>query len=131
MWGYGWDSTEDPGESGIALGEEFSYEVNVVGDVMYLSFEAEGHPTVKHQINLANNIDANGNVDELDHPQGYTGDWFFFKAGAYNQCSTKDDPSFRYPACPGTGDWETDKAAGNYASATFSKLELSAPIAVE
>lgn len=131
VWGHGWDSPNDPGEKGIKLGEEFSYEVNVVDNIMYLKFYSKNHPTVKHQINLANNIDANGEADELDHPQGYAGDWMYFKAGAYNQCSTKDDPSFRYPACPGTGDWETDKADGNYTSVSFSRIVLSDPIPVK
>ena len=131
VWGYGWESQEDPGEAGIALGETFSYVVNVEGDIMYLEFSAENRPTVKHQINLADNVDANGNVDEFDEKEGYLKDWMYFKAGAYDQCSTKDDPNFRYPACPGTGDWETDKANGDYTSVTFSKISLSAPTPVE
>nr|WP_246072344.1 polysaccharide lyase family 7 protein [Catenovulum sediminis] len=94
VWGHGWESDEDPGAKGIALGEEFSYIVNVYGDTMYLEFSSENHPTVKHKINLANNQDANGDIDQYDHPQGYLKDWLFFKAGAYNQCSTKDAPAF-------------------------------------
>lgn len=49
---------------------------------------------VKYEIDLSNNADAHGNVDEKDHPKGYSGDALYFKAGAYNQCSTKDDPTF-------------------------------------
>lgn len=42
---------------------------------MYLTFRAAGpSQTVKYQIDLSNNIDANGKVDENDHPQGYSGD---------------------------------------------------------
>jgi len=125
VWGVGWEDKTDPKSSGISLGESFSYIVNVVGDIMYLEFSAQGHPTVKHQINLANNLDANGKVDVYDDGLGYKRDWLFFKAGTYNQCSTKDAPTFRYPACPGTGNWETDKANGNYASVTFSHLKVS------
>ena len=77
---------------------------------MYLTFESEKRGTVRHQINLANNIDAEGRVDRFDHKQGYSGDMLYFKAGAYNQCSPKDAPSFRYPACPGTGNLATDMA---------------------
>ena len=124
VWGVGWENTLDPKNKGLALGEEFSYSVKVINDIMHLEFSSANHPTVHHQINLANNLDANGNVDLYDDPQGYKQDWLFFKAGTYNQCSTKDAPSFRYPACPGTGDWQKDKADGNYASVTFSKLEL-------
>lgn len=128
VWGNTWENLDNPGEQGIALGEEFSYSVNVLGDVMTLTFVAEGHPLVTYDINLANNVDAYGNVDEEDHPLGYTGDWMYFKAGAYNQCSTKDDPGFWYTACLGTGDWETDKANGDYTSVSFSRLNLSKAI---
>lgn len=128
-WGEGWNSDKDPGENGIKIGQEFSYEVNVYGDTMYLKFYAQGKPTVEHSINLANNVDVFGDVDEKDHPQAYLEDWLFFKAGAYNQCSTKDAPTFRYPACPGTGNWEFDREQGNYTSVTFSRLELSEPVA--
>jgi hypothetical protein len=124
VWGNLWTSPENPGEQGIALGEEFSYVVNVHGDVMYLTFESPGHETVEYQINLANAVDANGDVDPHDHPYGYTLDWNYFKAGAYNQCSTKDDPAFWYPGCLGTGNWEEDKANGDYASVTFTRLEV-------
>lgn len=122
VWGSAWLDLANPGEEGIALNEEFSYEVNVFENTMYLTFSTARHKVVKYAINLSNNIDAYGNVDERDHPLGYTGEANFFKAGAYNQCSTKDDPSFRYPACPGTGDWETDKRNGDFTKVTFSKL---------
>lgn len=131
VWGNGWNDNTDPKEQGIALGESFSYIVNVYGDTMYLTFSADNHPTVEHQINLANNVDAYGQVDSEDDPVGYKNDWLFFKAGAYNQCSTKDAPTFRYPACPGTGDWETDKADGNYTSVSFSHLHVGAAVAVK
>ena len=52
VWGYnmsyvGDTSNSDPEEpeDGIALGEEFSYEINVYEGVMYLTFMSEGHPT--------------------------------------------------------------------------------------
>jgi len=127
VWGYAWDQMANPGSNGIALGEEFSYTVNVLGNVMTLTFEAEGHETVTYEINLANNVDAYGNVDTNDHPLGYAGDWMYFKAGAYNQCSTKDDPGFWYAACLGSGVWAEDFANGDYASVTFSRLVLSDP----
>lgn len=126
VWGNSWDSKDDPASKGIALGENFSYTVNVYENTMYLSFENEAQGTVTHAINLANNVDANGKVDPLDNRYSYGGDHLYFKAGAYNQCSTKNDPGFFYPACGGTGDWETDKANGDYVQATFSKLVVSA-----
>ena len=126
VWGNVWTNTEDPGSAGIPLGQELSYIVNVYEDVMHLEFSTKGKPTIKYQINLADNVDANGKVDALDNPHGYAGDAHYFKAGIYNQCSTKDAPGVWYAACPGTGDWETDKANGDYAQATFSRLVVSA-----
>lgn len=126
VWGNTWDNPEDPGEAGLKLGEVMSYTVDVSGDVMYLTFKTDRHGTVEHQINLANNVDANGEVDALDNPYGYTGDLHYFKAGAYNQCSSKFQDGFWYPGCNGTGDWQIDKANGDYAQVTFHALTLSA-----
>ncbi len=122
VWGKPWLDFSDPKEQGIALNEAFSYEVNIYENIMYLTFTNARHGTVTYELDLSNNIDAYGNVDELDFPKGYTGEGHHFKAGAYNQCSTKDDPSFRYPACSGIGDWSTDKANGDYTQVTFSRL---------
>jgi poly(beta-D-mannuronate) lyase len=122
VWGELWSESNEPGENGIALNEAFSYEINVVEDIMHLTFTTARHKPVTFQINLANNIDANGKVDKFDHPYGYKGDALFFKAGAYNQCSIKDDPGFWYPKCLGTGDWKTDKKNGDYAQVTFTRL---------
>jgi len=99
--------------------------VNVYEDVMHLEFSTAGKPTVSYKINLADNVDANGKVDAKDNPLGYAGDSHYFKAGVYNQCSTKDQPGIWYAACPGTGVWETDKANGDYAQATFSRLVVT------
>ncbi|AWB66660.1 polysaccharide lyase family 7 protein [Saccharobesus litoralis] len=125
VWGNTWKNPADPGAEGIKLGEEFSYVINVHENVMHLEFSAKGKPTVKYSIDLTNNVDAYGKVDELDNPHGYTLDWNYFKAGAYNQCSTKDAPGGWYTACPGTGDWQTDKANGDYTQVTFTRLKLS------
>lgn len=124
VWGNTWENSAMPGEKGIALGEEFSYEINVHQSTMYLTFTAPDKPTVKYSVDLSNNIDPKGNVDQHDHRLGYTADSLYFKAGGYNQCSTKDAPGVWYTACPGTGNWATDKANGNYAQVTFSKLLL-------
>lgn len=122
VWGYTWENPDAPGANGVALGEDFSYVVNVHKNTMYLTFETEGKKTVKYSINLANNVDAFGKVDPLDNKYSYGGDTLYFKAGIYNQCSTQDTPGMWYTACGGTGDWETDKANGDYAQATFSRL---------
>jgi len=127
VWGNTWDNPADPGSAGLKLGEVMSYTVNVTGDVMQLTFQTERHGTKKFEINLANNVDANGKVDPLDNPYGYAGDLHYFKAGAYNQCSAKLQEGFWYPGCLGTGEWETDKANGDYAQVTFHSLTLGPP----
>lgn len=126
VWGNTWENTEDPGENGIALGQMFNYNINVHRNTMYLTFRtADPTKTVNYQIDLSNNVDANGNVDEKDHPKGYSGDALYFKAGAYNQCSTRDNEAMWYAACAGTGDWETDRANGDYTSVAFRRIQLT------
>lgn len=126
VWGNTWENPDDPGENGIALGQLFNYNINVHGNIMYLTFRTtDASQTVNYEIDLSNNVDAYGKVDEKDNPNGYSGDAMYFKAGAYNQCSAKDDPAFWYPACAGSGDWETDKANGDYVSVAFRRLQLT------
>lgn len=122
VWGNTWENPADPGAAGVSLGEDFSYVVNVHKNTMHLTFDSPRLGTKTFALNLANNIDAYGNVDAADHPQSYGGDSLYFKAGAYDQCSTKDDPGFWYAACPGTGDWAIDKANGDYVQVSFSRL---------
>jgi poly(beta-D-mannuronate) lyase len=124
VWGNTWENSEDPGAQGIALGEEFSYTVNVHRNTMHLTFTHPTRETVNYSINLANNIDAYGQVDALDNKYSYGGDTLYFKAGIYNQCSTKTGGGLWYAGCAGTGDWAEDKANGDYAQASFSKLTV-------
>lgn len=116
VYGNVWDNPEDPGEFGVALGEEFSYEINVYRNTMYVTFQSERLGTVSYAVSLVQG------VDELDNPLGYGGDTLYFKAGAYNQCSVRASEGFWYPGCAGTGDWETDRANGDYAQVSFSRL---------
>jgi len=125
VFGFAWEIDEDPSENGIRLGEEFSYTINVHRNTMYLTFHNERLGTVTHRLSLARG------ADELDNPQGYGGDTLYFKAGIYNQCSTRSGDSMWYAGCPGTGDWSIDKAAGNYAEASFSKLTIGHSTAPE
>ena len=127
VWGNTWDVKSDPGSSGVALDQEFSYSVNVYQNTMYLTFETADKKTVQYQINLSNNVDAHGKTDVKDLTQGYTHDTLYFKAGAYNQCSTRDTDGMWYPACQGTGNWNIDQANGDFVRVTFSKLVLSNP----
>lgn len=124
VWGNTWENKNDPGAKGIALGEEFSYTINVHENTMYLTFTSPKHPTVKYKRSLVHNVGADGKVDPLDNKYSYGGDSLYFKAGVYNQCSTKKGGGSWYAGCPGTGDWAVDKANGDYAQATFSKLTV-------
>lgn len=131
VWGNAWDSAEDPKDAGLALGDEFSYSVNIFESTMYLVFSSEKHGTAKFQIDLTKNVDAFGNVDEKGFSRAYEQETFYFKAGAYSQCSAKNDEGFWSPGCAGTGDFAEDKATGDYNSVTFSKLTLGAGTAPE
>lgn len=124
VWGHIWDNKNDPGADGIALGETFSYTINVHENTMYLTFTSPNHGTVKYKRSLVHNVDAYGKIDPLDNQYSYGGDSLYFKAGLYNQCSTKKGGGLWYAGCAGTGDWAEDKANGDYAQATFSKLTV-------
>ncbi|MEM9386907.1 MAG: polysaccharide lyase family 7 protein [Pseudomonadota bacterium] len=129
VWGNTWENPEDPVEAGIALGQWFNYNINVHRNVMHLTFRtADPSQTVTYKIDLSNNVDAYGEVDEKDNPKGYSGDALYFKAGAYNQCSTVDDTAMWYAACAGTGDWDTDRANGDYASVAFRRIQITGSV---
>lgn len=102
---------EDPAD-GVKLGEKISYEVNVVGDMMHLKFtkNAEsGKPIVKtFSIDL-----AKGKYLGNKYDAGYRDELLFYKAGAYNQCSTGS------VGCTNKG-----MEAGDYAKVSFYELVL-------
>ena len=91
-------------EDGIALGEEFSYEVNVYEGIMNLTFESEGHETRKFTKNLIqseylNQSDIPQQVkdlysvigrDGIERANAYEGELQYFKQGAYNQTNGRD-----------------------------------------
>ena len=93
--------------------------MEVKGTMMYLTFETARHDTVKYEIDLSKGI------DELDSPTGYAEDDFYYKAGAYGQCSVNDSHPVWGPGCAGTGDFAVDKKNGDYNSVTFSELKLN------
>lgn len=125
VWGNTWDKTNSPGSEGINLGEEFSYVVDVDKDIMHLTFTAKGRKTVEYTINLADNVDAYGKIDDKDFAGGYAGDQHYFKAGAYNQCNAGTTNPFWGTGCGGTGDWGTDFKNGDYTKVTFTKLKVT------
>ncbi|TVZ26684.1 alginate lyase [Gillisia sp. Hel_I_86] len=111
VWGYdiavvGATPTTFPKEpeDGIALGEEFSYEVNVFDGIMHLSFSSEGHETKTFTKNLlkseySRKTDMPEQVkilysaigrDGVERENAYSGEIQFFKQGAYNQTNGKN-----------------------------------------
>ena len=96
---------------------------------MYLTFTNPRLGTVRQQLNLADNIDLYGRVDPKDHPNGYAQDAHYFKAGVYNQCRAGLKGSETISRCQGTGDWAVDKANGDYFQVSFSKLDVTKPVA--
>ncbi|WP_340156555.1 polysaccharide lyase family 7 protein [uncultured Winogradskyella sp.] len=94
---------EEP-KDGIALGEEFSYEINVYKGIMYLTFRSEGHETVKFTKNLlksdfATKEDIPQQIwslyaaigrDGVERDSAYAGEINYFKQGAYNQTNGKN-----------------------------------------
>ena len=151
IWGYdfsvvGTDEAtypEEP-EEGIALGEEFSYQVEVKEGVMYLSFSSEGHETKTFTKNLIDSEfktieDVPTQVKELFFPIGqdgveqanaYTDQGLFFKLGSYNQTNGKS-PQVNRVWCSGAethgGDLQKQYADGNYAEVWFktANIEIS------
>lgn len=129
VWGKARTDDSDPGVGGIALGENFSYIVNVYKDTMYLTFVSPRLGRITHEVNLANNIDPNGKLDVKDNPIGYAKDAHYFKAGIYNQCRAEAKKNETEGRCKGTGDWATDKANGDYFQVSFSRLMVTQPTA--
>lgn len=111
VWGYDWsvvgatDSTypAEPAD-GIALGEEFSYEINVYKGIMYLTFESEGHATQTFSKSLVTSeykayedipqqvltVFSTTGQDGTEQADAYAGESQYFKQGAYNQTNGKD-----------------------------------------
>ena len=148
IWGYdfsvvGSDENTYPEEpaDGIALGEEFSYEVKVKEGVMYLTFSSEGHKTVKFTKNLIDSefktaADVPEQVQNLFYPIGqdgverenaYAEEGLFFKLGSYNQTNGKS-PQVNRVWCSGAethgGDLKKQYADGNYAEVWFKSAQV-------
>lgn len=149
IWGYDF-SVVGPGENtyppepkdGIALGEEFSYEVEIKEGVMHLTFKSEGHETKTFTKNLINSeypkpSDLPAQVKHLFVPIGqdgverehaYADEGLFFKLGCYNQTNGKD-PKVNKVWCSGAethgGDIQKQYADGNYAEVWFKLGNIS------
>ncbi|WED21004.1 polysaccharide lyase family 7 protein [Vibrio sp. JC009] len=72
------DMTGEIGDKGIALGEKFSYKIDVKGNTMTVTLKREGHDDVVQVVDMS----------ESGYDQG--GRYMYFKAGAYNQNTNGD-----------------------------------------
>ncbi|WP_423999842.1 polysaccharide lyase family 7 protein [Maribacter sp. IgM3_T14_3] len=129
-------------EDGIALGEEFSYEVVVKDGIMSLKFMSDGHETKTFTKNLLESeyttkADIPEQTKKLFFPIGqdgverkeaYSGEGLFFKLGTYNQTNGKY-PETNMNWCSGAethgGDIQKQYADGNYAEVWFKTASIS------
>ena len=143
VWGHdfsvvGSSPTEYPKEpeNGIALGEEFSYEVNVYKGIMYLTFTSKNHKTIQFTKSLIEsefatkedipeqvlrvyaNREKGGGVERKI---AYAGELNYFKQGAYNQANGKSTKSDTYD-----GDIAKQYAHGSYAEVWFKEATVGA-----
>ena len=141
VWGYnfsdvGSSATEYPKEpeDGIALGEEFSYEINVYKGIMHLTFTSKNHKTVQFTKSLIKsefatkedipeqvtrvyaNREKGGGVERKI---AYAGEINYFKQGAYNQANAKSTKSEIYG-----GDILKQYANGSYAEVWFKNATV-------
>nr|WP_245838811.1 polysaccharide lyase family 7 protein [Maribacter sedimenticola] len=148
VWGYdmsvvGESATSYPKEpeDGIALGEEFSYEINVYKGIMYLTFSSEGHKTVNFTKNLLQsdyatkseipdqiwNLYAAIGRDGVERENAYAGEIQYFKQGAYNQTNGKspdDNLVWSTGAQIYDGDIAKQYANGSYTEVWFREASV-------
>ncbi len=148
VWGYDFSAVgsnentypEEPTD-GIALGEEFSYEIIVKDGIMNLKFRSEGHETKIFTKNLieseyTTSADIPKQVQELFVPIGqdgverkkaYANEGLFFKLGSYNQTNGKS-PEINKNWCSGAethgGDIKKQYEDGNYTEVWFKTANL-------
>ena len=140
VWGDDWtvvgaSPTEYPNEpkDGIALGEEFSYQVNVYKGIMYLTFSSKGHKTLKFTKSLIKSdfaskeaipqqiidVYSSGRIVSEEREIAYAGEINYFKQGNYNQANGKTTKSNIYK-----GDIAKQYANGSYAEVWFKEATV-------
>ena len=150
VWGYDWsvvgsDANTYPTEPevGVALGEEFSYEVNVHSGVMYLTFESETLGTKTFTKSLVSSEYASYDdipsqvltvfettgQDGTEQVNAYASQLQYFKQGAYNQTNGKD-PNDNMVWSTGAetygGNLQQQYANGSYAEVWFRAATVGA-----
>lgn len=148
VWGHdfsvvGTDEKTYPAEpeEGIALGEEFSYEIEVKEGIMYLTFMSEGHETKRFTKNLTESeYKTTADIpqqtqdlfvpigqDGVERPNAYAEEGLFFKLGSYNQTNGKS-PDVNRNWCSGAetynGDIQKQYETGNYAEVWFKSASI-------
>lgn len=131
---------EEP-EDGIALGEEFSYVIEVKGGMMYLTFTSDGHETKTFAKNLVESAyitaaDIPSQTQKLFVPIGqdgverknaYADEGLFFKLGSYNQTNGKSR-ELNAIWCSGAetyeGNIQKQYETGNYAEVWFKTATI-------
>ncbi len=126
---------------GIALGEEFSYEIEVKDGIMHLKFMSEGHETKTFTKNLIQSeYTTTGDIpaqtqqlfvpigqDGVERANAYAEEGLFFKLGSYNQTNGKS-PEVNRNWCSGAetngGDIQKQYADGNYAEVWFKTASI-------
>lgn len=148
VWGYDFSVVgtgektypEEP-ENGIALGEEFSYEIEVKDGTMYLTFTSKDHETKTFSKNLiesayttiadipqqTQDLFVSIGQDGVERSNAYAEEGLFFKLGSYNQTNGKS-PEEHKNWCSGAdtfgGDIQKQYASGNYAEVWFKEANI-------
>ena len=148
VWGHdfsvvGTDANTSPAEpkDGIALGEEFSYEIELKDGIMHLKFTSEGHETKSFTKNLIQSeytrtadipkqtqaLFVPIGQDGVERKNAYADEGLFFKLGSYNQTNGKS-PDVNKNWCSGAethgGDIQKQYADGNYAEVWFKTASI-------
>jgi len=149
VWGddfsvVGTDENAYPAEpkDGIALGEEFSYVIEVKDGVMHLKFTSEGHETKSFAKNLIESeyvttadipeqtqaLFVPIGQDGVERANAYADEGLFFKLGSYNQTNGKS-PEINKNWCSGAethdGNIKKQYEDGNYAEVWFKSASIS------
>ena len=148
VWGYDFSVVGDSEnsyppepEDGIALSEEFSYEILVKDGIMNLKFMSPGHKTKTFTKNLivseyskksdmpeqTQKLFAPIGQDGVERENAYADEGLFFKQGCYNQTNGKS-PSVNKNWCSGAethgGDIQKQYKDGNYAEVWFKEAKI-------
>lgn len=129
-------------KNGIALGEEFSYKIEVKNGIMNLTFTSDGHETKSFTKNLiASEYKTKSDIpkqtqelffpigqDGVEREKAYANEGLFFKLGSYNQTNGKS-PKINKNWCSGAethgGDIKKQYSDGNYAEVWFKTANIT------